>query len=153
DLYSLDQKALAHAQVDGASDSILTLVDELSLALVREIWRSREPVPTVRVGALTTTSLAAMREYLVGEQHYRRSEWDSAAAAFSRAIDQDSTFALAHFRLAATDGWSGGLGAARGLQESDAAQRFAGRLPPREKSLVEAYNLFEHRKLSATDSM
>ncbi|HKV74828.1 MAG TPA: serine/threonine-protein kinase [Gemmatimonadales bacterium] len=153
DLYGQDQKSLAHAQVDGASDSILTLVDELSLSLVREIWRSREPVPSLRVGGLTTTSLAAMREYLEGEQRYRRSEWDSASAAFVRAIDQDSTFALAHYRLAATIGWSGGLGAARGLQASDAALRFAGRLPPREKALVQAYNLFEHQRLAATDSM
>ena len=93
-----------------------------------------------------------MREYLVGEQRYRRSEWDSATAAFARAIDQDSTFALAHFRLAATIGWSGGLTAKRGLDAIDAALRFAGRLPPRERSLVTAYNLFFHQKLAATDS-
>jgi serine/threonine-protein kinase len=152
DLYGQDGKSLAHAQVDGASDSVLTLVDELSLALVREIWRSKEPVPSLRLGALTTTSPAAMREYLVGEQRYRRSQWDSASAAFLRAIDQDSTFALAHFRLAQTIGWSGGLGAKRGQEASDAALRFAGRLPPRERSLVTAYTLFEHQRLAATDS-
>ncbi len=152
DLYGQDGKSLAHAQVDGATDSVLTLVDELSLALVREIWRSKEPVPSLRLGALTTTSLAAMREFLVGEQHYRRSEWDSASAAFGRAIDQDSTFALAHFRLAATIGWSASLGAARGQEAIDAALRFAGRLPPRERSLVTAYNLFFHQRLAATDS-
>jgi serine/threonine-protein kinase len=152
DLYGQDGKSLAHAQVDGATDSILTVVDALSLALVREIWRSKEPVPSLRLGALTTTSLAAMREFLVGEQRYRRSEWDSAAVSFGRAIEQDSTFALAHYRLAATVGWSGGLGAARGLAESDAAVRFASRLPSRERSLVIAYNLFEHQRLAATDS-
>ncbi len=64
DLYGADRRSLAHAQIDGASDSLLALVDELSLALVREIWRSKEPVPSLRLGALTTTSLAAMREYL-----------------------------------------------------------------------------------------
>ncbi len=153
DLYGPDRKSLAHAQVDGASDSVLALIDQLSLSLVREIWRSKEPVPSLRLGALTTTSLAAMREYLVGEQRYRRSEWDSAAAAFTRAIEQDSTFALAHFRLAAAVGWSGGLGAVDALKASDAALRFSGRLPPRERSLVYAYNLFEHLKLAATDSM
>ncbi len=152
DLYGQDGKSLAHAQVDGASDSVLSLVDGLSLALVREIWRSKEPVPSLRLGALTTTSLAAMREYLVGEQRYRRSEWDSASAAFARAIEQDSTFALAHYRLAATVGWSGGLGAVNGLQASDAAVRFGNRLPSRERMLVVAYNLFEHQRLAATDS-
>jgi tetratricopeptide (TPR) repeat protein/TolB-like protein len=152
DLYGQDGKSLAHAQVDGASDSVLTLVDALSLGLVREIWRSKEPVPSLRVGALTTTSLGAMREYLVGEQRYRRSEWDSAAASFVRAIEQDSTFALAHYRLAAAVGWSGGLGAVDGTKASEAAARFANRLPPRERSLVVAYNMFEHQQLAATDS-
>jgi serine/threonine-protein kinase len=152
DLYGPDKKSLAHAQVDGASDSVLALIDELSLSLVREIWRSKEPVPSLRLGALTTTSLAAMREYLVGEQRYRRSEWDSASAAFNRAIEQDSTFALAHFRLAQAIGWSASLGAAQGQAAIDAAFRFAGRLPPRERRLVTAYQLFFHQRLAATDS-
>jgi hypothetical protein len=152
DLYGPDGKSLGHAQVDGAADSVLTLVDELSLSLMREIWRSKEPVPSLRVSGLTTTSLAAMREYLVGEQRYRRSEWDSASAAFERAIEQDSTFALAHYRLAATIGWSASLTAKRGQDAGDAALRFAGRLPPRERSLVTAYNLFQHQRLAATDS-
>ncbi|MFN8647079.1 MAG: protein kinase [Gemmatimonadales bacterium] len=152
DLYGAGGKSLARAQVDGSSDSVLALVDSLSLRLVREIWRSKEPVPSVRVSGLTTGSLAAMREYLVGEQRYRRSEWDSASAAFVRAIEQDSTFALAHLRLASTVGWSGGLGAARGVAASDAALRFSDRLPPRERALVVAYNLFQHQRLAANDS-
>ena len=152
DLYGPGGKSLARAQVDGSTDSVLALVDSLSLRLVREIWRSNEPVPSVRVSGLTTGSLAAMREYLAGEQHYRRAAWDSAAAAFQRAVEQDSTFALAHYRLAATVGWSGGLGFAAGLTASDAARRFADRLPPRERSLVVAYNLFNHQRLEATDS-
>ncbi|MEO8138274.1 MAG: protein kinase [Gemmatimonadota bacterium] len=152
DLYGQDGKSLAHAQVDGASDSVLALVDDLSRAMVREIWRSKEPVPSLRVGALTTNSLAAMREFLAGEQRYRRSEWDSAAASFGRAIEQDSTFALAHYRLAATVGWSGGLGTVDATKASEAAARFANRLPPRERSLVVAYDMFEHQRLAATDS-
>jgi len=152
DLYGQDGKSLAHAQVDGAADSVLAIVDELSRALVREIWRSKEPVPSLRIGGLTTSSLSAMREFLAGEQFYRRAQWDSAAARFSRAIELDSTFALAHYRLAATVGWSGGLGTVDGLKAIDAALRFAGRLPTRERSLVTAYNLFEHQKLAATDS-
>jgi tRNA A-37 threonylcarbamoyl transferase component Bud32/TolB-like protein len=152
-LYGRDGSSLAQAQVDGASDSVLALVDQLSLSLVREIWRSKEPVPSLRVSGLTTTSLPAMRAYLEGERFYRGAEWDSAAAAFGRAIEHDSTFALANYRLAASFGWRGGLGNPRATAASDAALRFAGRLPPRERSLVTAYNLFTHGKLAATDSM
>jgi tRNA A-37 threonylcarbamoyl transferase component Bud32/tetratricopeptide (TPR) repeat protein/TolB-like protein len=153
DLYDRSGKNLGHAQVDGVPDSVLSLVDSLSLALVREIWRSKEPVPSLRVASLTTGSLAAMREYLVGEQHYRRAEWDSAAAAFGRAVDQDSTFALAQYRLAMALGWRGGYATPRARQASEAALRFASRLPPRDRALVTAYQLFSYGKLAAVDSM
>jgi len=153
DLYGSDGNSLARAQVDGAADSMLSLVDELSGSLVREIWRSKEPVPSLRVSGLTTGSLAAMREYLTGEQHYRRSEWDSAGAAFQRAIDQDSTFALAHYRLAMALGWKGGYALPRAREASEAALRFASRLKPRERSLVAAYRLFSQGRLEAVDSM
>jgi TolB-like protein len=153
DLYGQDGKALAHAQVDGAADSVLPLVDSLSLYLVRDIWRSREPLPTIRVSGLTTGSLAAMREYLTGEQFYRHSEWDSAAAAFDRAVQQDSTFALAHYRLAMAIGWKGGYQQPRARAATAAALRFSNRLQPRERALVTAYNLFSYGKLAAIDSM
>jgi TolB-like protein len=153
DLYGQDGKALAHAQVDGASDSVLPLVDSLSLYLVRDIWRSREPVPTIRVSGLTTGSLAAMREYLTGERFYRHSEWDSAAAAFDRAVQQDSTFALAHYRLAMAIGWKGGYNQPRAKLATAAALRFSNRLQPRERTLITAYDLFSQGKLAAIDTM
>jgi serine/threonine-protein kinase len=153
DLYGSDGKSLAHAQVDGAADSVLPLVDSLSLYLVRDIWRSREPVPTIRVSGLTTGSLAAMREYLTGEQFYRHSEWDSAQAAFDRAVQQDSTFALAHYRLAMSLGWKGGYNQPRARTATAAALRFSNRLQPRERALITAYDLFSQGKLAAIDSM
>ncbi|HSB53969.1 MAG TPA: hypothetical protein VLD58_06420, partial [Gemmatimonadales bacterium] len=152
DLYGPEGKSLAKAAVDGAADSVLSLVDELSRSLVKEIWRSKEPVPSLRVSGLTTNSLDAMREYLVGEQFYRRSEWDSAGAAFQRAIDQDSTFALAHYRLAMALGWKGGYGLPRARDASAAALRFSSRMPPRERALIAAYQLFSQGKLAAVDS-
>lgn len=153
DLYGQDGKSMAHAQVDGASDSVLPLVDSLSLYLVRDIWRSREPLPTIRVSGLTTGSLAAMREYLTGERYYRHSEWDSAAAAFDRAVTQDSTFALAHYRLAMAIGWKGGYNQPRAKAATAAALRFSSRLQDRERALITAYDLFSRGKLAAIDSM
>jgi hypothetical protein len=121
DLYGQDGKSLAHAQVDGAADSVLPLVDGLSRELVREIWRSKEPVPSLRVSGLTTGSLTAMRDYLTGEQFYRRAEWDSAAAAFGAAVGEDSTFALAQFRLAMA--LAGGYALARAAMKPPFASR------------------------------
>ncbi len=153
DLYASTGEKLAHAQVDGPSDSVLSLVDGLSLALMRTVWRSKEPMPSLRVAGLTTTSIDAMRSYLQGEQFYRRSEWDSAATAFGRAVADDSTFALAQYRLAMTYGWTGNANSAAAAAAGAAAVRFASRLPPDEQSLIRAYRLFQQGRVEATDSM
>ncbi|MGE3618768.1 MAG: protein kinase, partial [Gemmatimonadales bacterium] len=152
-LHGPDGGELASAQVDGAQDSVLQLVDALSASLVRGIWQSREPVPSLQVGGITTNSLPAMRAYLEGEQYYRRSRWDSAQAAFARAVAIDSTFSLAHLRRAASIGWTGGYGSPQSVAASDAALRFADRLPPRERALVVGYNMFSHGTPGAADTM
>ncbi len=68
-------------------------------------------------------------------------------------MEQDSTFALAHYRLAMSLGWKGGYGTQRAAAASAAADRFADRLPARERSLVVAYQLFSQGRLAAADSM
>jgi hypothetical protein len=49
----------------------------------------------VRTAALTTSSPAALREYLKGEDHLRALRGREAADAFRAAVELDSTFALA----------------------------------------------------------
>ena len=151
-LYGADGASLAQAQSSGAADAVLQLVDSLSVALVREIWKSREPVPSLNVAGLTTGSLPALRHYLSAEQFYRRAEWDSSIAAFGRATEADSTFALAYYRLAMALGWRGGFGS-DATQAIETAHRLSARLPVRERSLVRAYRLFQRSDPSAADSM
>ena len=153
DLYAKDGEKLATAQVNGHADSVLSLVDGLSLALMRDVWRSNEPLPSIRVAGLTTTSIGAMRAYLRGEQHYRKSAWDSAEVAFGEAVAEDSTFALAQYRLAMTYGWTGNANSPQAAAAGTAAVRYASRLPPEERSLVIAYRMFQEGKEAATDSM
>ncbi|MBM4187210.1 MAG: hypothetical protein FJ206_07855 [Gemmatimonadetes bacterium] len=144
---------LAKAQVEGAQDSVLGLVDQLSGELVRGLWKSNEPVPSLRVSGITSASFPAMGAYLAGERYYRQARWDSAEAAFGRAIELDSTFSLAHFRLGSTIGWKGGYGSRRAREASAAAVRFVDRLPAREKAIVVAYDLFHRGLPAAADSM
>ena len=144
---------LGRAQVDGPADSILPLVDRLSVALLRDVWRSREPLPSLSIASLTTDSIAALRAYLQGERYYRSFTLDSALAAYTRAIEVDSTFALAHLRRALVYGWTGGYGSPASHQAAEAGFRFADRLPPRSRRLLEAYRAFEAGSPSAIDSM
>jgi tetratricopeptide (TPR) repeat protein len=153
DLRSLTGAELAQAQVEGPADSVLPLVDGLSLALLRSVWRSDEPIPNLRVAAITTRSPDALRAYLQGEQYYRQTRWDSALAAYDRAVESDSTFALAHFRRALVIGWTGGYGSEKSLAASAAGFRFANRLPERDRALLVGYRLFERGKPAAVDTL
>ncbi len=152
-LYSVRGSELARARVDGHPDSLLSLVDGLSLELLREIWLARAPIPNLRVSAITTGSLEALRAYLEGQQYYRRSQWDRAIAAFQRAVEADSSFALAHYRLSFAYGWTEIHGNPESRRHGEMAVSFADRLPARERTLVLANQLFEDGKLAANDTM
>lgn len=118
DLYSVRWlRRVASGAVEGSEEEMTTLVDRLTIELLRSIWEG-DSVPSIRLSALTTTSLPALRAYLEGEQALRRSQFEEAQMAFSAAIDADSTLAIAHYRLGLSYGWGRGIG-------SDARRHFA----------------------------
>jgi tetratricopeptide (TPR) repeat protein len=154
DLYAVASgERLGRAQVDGPADSVLPLVDRLSVALLRDVWRSHEPVPSLSIASLTTDSLAALRAYLQGERHYRRLAFDSALADYTEAVEVDSTFALAHFRRALIYGWTGGYGSSASQQAAAAGYRVAERLPAPSRRLLAGYRLFDEGSPRAVDSL
>ena len=153
ELTSVTGEALARAQVNGKANNVIALVDSLSLALLRSIWTANEPIPSLRVGAITSNSVDAIRAYMEGEQYYRQAKWDSAIAAFTRAVEVDSTFALANFRLALSVGWTGGWQAPNSIKATEAAYRYLNRLPERDRALITGYRLFTQGKVEAVDSL
>jgi len=129
-------------------------VDSLSLRLIREIWRSHEPVPSVSVSAITSGSVPAIRAYLRGARFFRLGAFDSAAVALEEAVREDSTFAMADLLLANAYAWIDGHGSARSVAANEAALRHADRLPAREQMMVTAYKLFtSNHPLEAVDTM
>ncbi|MGD8727340.1 MAG: hypothetical protein PVH40_06825, partial [Gemmatimonadales bacterium] len=97
-LYNTRTEAeLARATVSGDPDSVAALSNDLTFALLEQIWRRGEvPVPSLE--ALTTRSLPALRAYLDGERALAASEMDEAVAAFDAAFAEDSTFWFALWR-------------------------------------------------------
>ncbi len=141
DLYSVRWlRKEASAVVEGPEDQISDLVDQLTLDLLRSIWEG-DDIPEVRVSAMTTASIPALRAYLEGERLFRYSQFAEAQAAFTKAIEQDSTFAIAHYRLAQTYGWFLGLGAAEVPTYLAAAERHSAGLPPRDSLLIRGWKL------------
>jgi tetratricopeptide (TPR) repeat protein len=99
-LHSGDQKEdRGQAQVDGRSPQLFQLVDGLTAQLIAQ--QSGGPAGALpRLAALTTDSLGALKAYLEAERHYRAWRLDSCIEAAQRAVRIDSSFALAHYRLA-----------------------------------------------------
>jgi tetratricopeptide (TPR) repeat protein len=100
-LYAQDSAgspAIAQAAVEGDSAALFELVDRLTAQLL--VGRGEgQGARLARTAALTSKSLPALKLYLDAEQHLRAAQYDSAIAGFQRAIEVDSGFALAHYRL------------------------------------------------------
>jgi tetratricopeptide (TPR) repeat protein len=131
---------VATATVEGESDDLFGLVDDLTA----EILVGALGVPAdrlIRVAAQTTDSLAALRAYLEGKREFRQANAGRAVRAYQRAVDIDSTFALAWFEMS----WAGEWGVLPLDQVAEVAEKAAQRserLPWRERQLLEARRLY-----------
>lgn len=88
------------ARVEGPADSIAELVDRLTAQLLARAAGEREP----RLAAVTT-SLPSLRAYLEGRAVLRAGRPRDALRQFDRALDLDSTFALAGMGLLSAAEW------------------------------------------------
>jgi serine/threonine-protein kinase len=97
-------RTLAEIERRDVPDRIDRLSDSLTVAVLRELGQSRR-IDLARATSSPTTSIAALKAYLQGEQFYRAARWDSAQVHFERALRLDTAFALAYHRLAAVHNW------------------------------------------------
>ena len=87
------------------------------------------------VAEVTTPNLEAYQHYFQGEQLVNRLKFREARDEFRKAVSLDSTFALAHYRLAYAYGWEGESIAKETLQK---AIDLIDRIPDKEKYYVRA---------------
>ena len=88
------------ASTTAPSDSVNTLLDRFAGQLLARQSGVAEP----SISAITSHSLPAIRAYLMGRAAYRRAEDELAVESFTRALEIDSTFALAALDLAVATG-------------------------------------------------
>jgi tetratricopeptide (TPR) repeat protein len=132
----------ASAVVEGAEAEMTSLVDELTVELLKSIWREGD-VPEVRVSTVTTSSIPALRAYLEGEQAFRRALFTEAQQSFGRAVELDSTFAIAAHRLSFAYGWSLGAFEEEHIENARLAARHTAGLPARDSLLITAHKLVD----------
>lgn len=133
-VYGADGRRLARAEVaDLKEDSLFDAVDGLVRTLVAE-GMDAPPEQLDRTAALTTQSLPALKAYLAGERAFRKGAFKRAAEQFALAVQGDSSFALASYRLSVAQDWAaqdGSVAAAR-------AMRLANRLSTSDQQLLRA---------------
>ena len=90
----------------------------------------------------TTASLEAYRAYLTGVEQLNR--WDLAGAErdLQRAIQLDTTFGLAYYKLALTRGWLVGIGDSTADAAIVRATAYSGNLPAHDRTVINAYRAF-----------
>ena len=138
-LYSQDSGAsmtVAQGTVEGDSTALFELVDRLTAQLL--VGRGRgQGARLARTAAVTSGSLPALKLYLDAERSLRAAQYDSAIAGFQRAIETDSSFALAHYRLAVAGLFVGRMGLIGPAMAR--AGDLSGRLSARDRRLLSAF--------------
>jgi eukaryotic-like serine/threonine-protein kinase len=138
-LYAQDSAgspAIAQAAVEGDSTALFELVDRLTAQLL--VGRGQgQGARLAHTAALTSRSLPALKLYLDAERNLRAAQYDSAIAGFQRAIEADSSFALAHYRLAVAGLFVGRMGLIGPAMER--ALALDQRLSERDRRLLSAF--------------
>jgi tetratricopeptide (TPR) repeat protein/TolB-like protein len=144
-------KEIVSAQKQGSQDSVMSLIDRLSIDVVRAIavGRADNPLAIGHLSSLTTTSLPALKAFLEGEAAFRPADFTHAIPAYERALAADSTFALALFRLATSYGWNENISSARTAEYNQRALHAVDRLPAREAVLVRGSDAMRRGALDA----
>jgi DNA-binding SARP family transcriptional activator/tetratricopeptide (TPR) repeat protein len=150
-LYQHDpDTVIATAVTEGSAADLFRLVDELtSQLLAASLTGPRHRL--TRVAALTTASLPALKSYLAGEEDLRTGRYVEAADEFLRAVQMDSGFALAYYRLAIAADWLGRDSLARSAGE--AALKRAARLSEHDSLLVNAAVAVRHGALPEAERL
>ena len=95
---------LGSGTVEGAANDLFDLVDDLAAQLLLNP-DDGSSVRLRELAELTTNSIDALKMYLDGEAAFREFNFVAAANDLLRAVEIDSTFALAWYRLSVVADW------------------------------------------------
>ena len=141
-------------RVTRPADSASSLVDELTVELLRgDLLPSDGSYRPPSLSRATTTSLPALKAYLAGEREYRTAKWSDAVRHYQRAVEVDTNFASAWFRLSSACGWWAGCPTELGESSFRRVLELADQLPDREARRIRAIKLLDVEALEKLTAM
>jgi len=132
-------KILSSQRLSGFStDQMFPMVDSLAFLVRSGLKVTSAPAAEAKsVASVTTNSPEAYRSYLEGVELNNKVYSDEAEAAFKRAIELDSNFAMAYFGLATV--WRPGLGNVTANRKAmEKAWQLKDRVTEKERLRIEA---------------
>ena len=150
-LYDQTGRVRATAQTRTAEVArLFDLVDELARHLMAgEV--GTVPNDLIRLAARTTSSVPALRAFLDGERAIRGGRHAAALESFQQAVADDSTFALAYYRLGAAGRWMTDYALAN--DAADKAARFGSALPSYARRLLTAQQAIRRGGYAEAESL
>ena len=129
----------AGARGDGVESILRRQVDELSREISRGVGLSLSRIEATQrpVIDVTTTSMDAYSCFIKGKDEFERFYFADARRELERAVQLDSTFAVAHLYLASTYARLGELDAPKASYER--AKKYSSRATDKERLLIESY--------------
>ena len=118
-------------------DDPFTLVDSLTGKIAASLNVQAEAAGNQKVTQFTSSSPEAYKHYLAGMDYFLDELYEKAVGEFNAALTIDSTFALAYMRVGMAYAFQGQSQA--GVAYFAKAKENEGRLPPRERSLLDIY--------------
>ena len=125
------------ASAEGSTEDVFDLIDDLVGQLLVGSM-SGEADRLKALATATSGSLEATKAYLQGEQLMRAGRYRESAAAYDRAIELDTTFALAYYRKSIASDWTDAYDI---RSSADRALQFSDRLSRRDRGLLNALHL------------
>jgi len=156
DIYDVETgQEIGASQVEGPADSVLVMVEELGVEVMQALMRNAgaEGLSIRQTQAIVTASLPALRAYLRAEALYRNAQFERAIEAYEEALELDPEMALAHARIADAYGWIENIASDKAAQHFDYALANLERLPPRERTLVQANAALMAADLAGVESL
>jgi len=137
----------ASQRIEGDSgERLFPLVDRLTVEIKQDLTLPSEAIQEIdhEVAEMTTHSPEAFRYYLEGVELFRRHIWIEAEKALLKAIEIDSTFAMAHSRLGVIHYWYNNPEA---KYHSANAMKYADHASQKERYFINSYDARINRDL------